>query len=81
MVMKFRKSYMYIMFVENFPCSLHLLSIYATKLLNVFLFLFIIYVNRLFFSKRFNFVFYVVISLSGGHQHMPLVVLGSRIQR
>ena len=27
------------------------------------------------FSKRFNFVFYVVISISGVHQHMAITVL------
>ena len=31
--------------------------------------------------KSFNFVIYVVISVSGGHQHMPIIVLGSRIQK
>ena len=29
------------------------------------------------FSKTSNFVFYAVITISGGHKHMPPIVLGS----
>ena len=57
-----------IMLVENFPRSLRSLSIYCTITeLNVVVF-FILNKGKSYFFKSFNFVFFVIISISGGLQ-------------